>query len=482
MTHVVRRSVPVALMIALVLSAFGISGKAYAQGQNNTAAPGVWQSSINMQNTSTSSAADVQIIFYDGNGAQVATYPASGTTSIPAGGSLSIFVPNQVTTLPSGQFSAVVQSSQIVKATVNTSSTNSASAPWTAFGYEGVDDSSTGTSLYFPGNYKNYFGFFSEMVIQNADASAANLQVDFYRTNGSKINASPISLGTVNANASKTFPMNAIASLPSGNADGKFGAVVTATGGQKLAGVVNIWRTSPTNQTASYNAFTGGSATLYAPALYFNYFGFGSALTVQAVGGAAAGTITYSNGTTASFNLAANAAQEFYQPNDSRLPSGNQAGVFSARVQTTSGQVVGLVSLSQGTNPKGDFASYNVPGQASGTVNITNLLSDYFGYFSAVTVQNTSNTTAQNVTITYANGQSRNMGNVPANGTVNIIHLNSAGDILPDQQSLSAKVSSSNGAQLVAVVQHNTASGVRGYNPAKLPSDFLLALTGGPAN
>jgi len=473
MLHAVRRFVPVALMLALVLSVFGSTKQAAAQGQNNTAAPGQWQSSINLQNFGTGPATAV-VVFYGPTGNEITRYAVQGT--IPQNGAVSIFVPAQVSALPSGQYSAAVESDQPIKASVNTASTNSSTGPFTAFGYEGIESADAGATLYFPGLYKSYYNFFSEIVIQNADTQSATVTARFYNRSGAQI-AGPIELGTVAANASKTFTTASLGALPSGDLNGVFGAVVTSNEGRRLVGIANIWRTAPTNGTSSYNAFTGGSSTLYAPALYKNYYGFGSALSLQAIGGAASGTIVYSNGTQEPFTLQANAAQEFYQPADNRLPSGDAAGVFSARVNVSSGQVVGLVSLSVPTGERGDFASYNVPDQAANQVNVPNVLSDYFGYFSAVTVQNTSNF-ATDVTITYGNGQSRSMGRVAANQTVNIIHLNNAGDVLPDSTTTSAVVSGSGGAQLVAVVQHNTTAGVNGFNPAKVPSDFLIALSG----
>jgi hypothetical protein len=477
MPNVVRRMMSIALALALVLSVAALGATpAAAQGQPGTGAPGTWQSSINLQNPN-STAANVTIKFYNATGGLARTY---GPTSIPANGALSIFVPAQVADLAGGQYSAVVESDVPVNASVNTASTNSPAQPWTAFGYEGADTAQAAATLYFPGLYKNYYNFFSEMVIQNAGSASTNLTARFYNVSGTQI--AEVALGSLAANASRTFTTASLAQLPSGNQTGLFGAIVTSSGNVPIVGIANIWRGAPTAGTASYSAATAGSATLFAPALYKEYYGFGSALTLQAVGGPAAGTITYSNGTTASFNLAQNASQEFYQPANAALPQGNTAGVFSARVQTTSGQVVGLVSLSvpsgvRGGQQVGDFASYNVPGRASSTVNIPNVLSDYYGYFSAVTVQNTSNT-ATNVTITYANGTSRTVNNVPANGTVNIIHLNNAGDTLPDNTTTSARVTASGGAQLVAVIQHNTDPNVRGFDPAKRPSDFLIALTG----
>lgn len=447
-----------------------ISSKPVAAQTN---APGVWSSSINLQNVTTSTAT-VVVTFYDSSGNVVTTYTPS---ALAGGEALSIFVPAITTSpaLPSGQYSVVVSSDVQILASVNTASTSSTSAPWTAFAYDGFDSSQAGSTLYFPGNYNNYFNFFSELVIQNTDASTTATLRGTFRNQSGTVLASNVNLGTVAPNASRTIAMSSVAGLPSGSS-GVFSAVITSDQSVNIVGVANIWRTSPTNGTASYSGFTGGSSSLYPPALYNNYFGFRSALTIQNVGTSnAIGTITYTNGTPVNFNLAPGAAQEYFQPNNASLPSGNSAGVFSAKVTTTQGSVVGLVSLSSATG--GPFASYNVPSAASTTVNIPNLLSDYYGYFSAVTVQN-AGTTATNVTINYANGQTRSMGNVPAGGTINIIHLDNAGDVLPFRTSTSATVTSSNSNPLVAVIQHNTSPNVAGYNSAKTPSDYLLAVTG----
>lgn len=449
----------------------GVSSIA-AQGQPGTDAPGVWGSSINLQNVGTGTAT-IAIQFYDATGNLVHTY---NPDPLAANGAVSIYVPGVVTGLTAGQYSAVVSSDQPVVASVNTGSTNNAGSPWTSFAYDGFDQTQSGTTLYFPGNYKNYYNFYSEIVIQNTGASDATITGTFKRADGSII-ASNVAMGVVAPNASMTFPMSAFAQLPSGNGTGLFGAVISST--QPVVGVANIWREQPTNGTASYSGFTGGTSTLYAPALYKEYYGFGSALTVQNVGtGSSVGTVTYSNGTTENFDLAEGAAREFYQPANAALPGGNTNGVFAASVNTTSGEVVGLVSLSIPAGTNGDFASYNVPATAAGSVNIPNVNSDYYGYFSAITVQNTDTSQATNVTITYANGSSRTFNNVPAGGVVNILQLNGAGDILPPRTSTSAVVTSSNGVNLVAVIQNNTAPGVDGYDPSKTPSDFLQAVTG----
>ncbi|WP_420629797.1 hypothetical protein [Candidatus Leptofilum sp.] len=472
MMRKIRRAFALSIFFLGALALFVFTSQPAAAQTN---APGVWSSAINLQNTTTSPAT-VVITFYDTSGNVVTTYTPE---TLAGGEALSIFVPSITTSpaLPSGQYSVVVSSDVQILASVNTASTSSTSAPWTAFAYDGFDSSQAGTSLYFPGNYNNYFNFFSELVIQNTDPSTtANLKATFRDQSGSVI-ASDVSLGSVAPNAARTVAMSSVAGLPSGSS-GIFGAVVTSDENVNLVGVANIWRTTPTAGTASYSGFTSGSTELYAPSLLNNYFGFNSAITIQNVHSTdnAIGTLTYSDGTIENFNLVPGAAIDYFQPNNPSLPSGNSNGLLAAEVQVTQGSVVGLVSQSVPSGT-GSFASYNVPASAASSVNIPSVLSDYYGYFSAVTVQNTGSTST-NVTIDYANGDSRTINNVAAGATVNFIHLDNASDVLPFRTATSATVSSSNGNPLVAVIQHNTSPNVAGYNSAKTPSDYLLAVTG----
>ena len=464
---------------AVLAMIFGFAAVALP-AQAQTGAPGVWASAITLQNQSEQPA-DVVINFYDTSGNQMTESWSSGSDPIPAQGSVVVYMPTSMANLGAGQYSAVVNSNQEVLASVNTASTNSNSAPWTAFAYDGFNSADAGETLYFPGQYKNFYSFFSEMVIQNAGAADATLTAVFSNPNTGAQVAS-IGLGSVAPNAAKTFATADLSQLPSGNSNGIFSVVVTATSSEavRLVGVGNIWRTSPANGTASYSAFTGGTDTIYAPSLLNNFYNFATALTIQNVHPTdnAVVTLEYGTGhTPAAFTLSPGEARVFYQPDDASLPSGNTDGLFSAKATTVGGSIVGLVSQSMPAGQTGAFASYNAIASAAATVKIPNINSDFYGYFTAVTVQNAGDS-ATNVTINYASGQSRTFNNIAAGGTVNIVHLNSAGDVLPFRTSTAAEITSSNGNPLVAVVQHNTEGSVAGYDASKVPSDFLMAVTG----
>lgn len=496
-----KRTIVAAVALALLMSSFAFtSGKAFAQGHTSTTIPGVWLSSILIQNVSTPDAT-VQVDFYDKDGVKKKTYALP--TALGGGKSITIVVPFTVSDLAAGQYSAVVSSTQKVIASVQTSSGNGtgAAGPWTAFAYEGVDSTNAAKKLFFPAEFNEYYNFKSEIVLQNtSDTTSTNVSVTFYNPNTGAVIATK-SLGSIGKNSARTYVVpELVPASAKGNTAGLFGAVVTSDT-TDIAGITNVWATVPTNETASYNAFTSGSKTLYAPNLMNVYYGFGSALSIQNVGtGTATGTITYSNGETESFSLGQNIAKTFLQfkRTDITLPSGNAAvngGSFSAKVALTDAsynagaRIVGIVGFSRPKElnsnvVKGDYAYYNCPSVAAASVYIPSILSDYYGLFTAVSVQNTSDQTTD-ITLTYENDATKTwtITGVPKNGVANFLHLRKVA-LNPyhnsTKNSVSAVATSSNGALLVAVVQHNTEPSLTAYDPAKVPSDFLHVFTATP--
>ncbi len=229
MVRLLHRSVAGLMALSLLAGTliFGSSPAAAQCTNQGTCAPGVWESSINLQNLS-SNTATVSIDFYDKDGNLATSYNVSG--GIAANGAVSIFVPAQVSALASGQYSAVVNSTEQVKATVNTASTNAAAAPWTAFGYEGVDGTMSGTTLYFPGLYKSYFTFESELVLQNVGSADTTASIQLYnQTTGAAVGA-PIATTSIGPNQSVTVSLSTRGAVASGS----YSAVVTSSGNVPL--------------------------------------------------------------------------------------------------------------------------------------------------------------------------------------------------------------------------------------------------------
>ncbi len=450
-----KRFFTIVLIIVLSLAS---AVPAFAQ-TDLTKAPGTWVSSINIQNTGDGEA-QVSILFYNKDG--VNTYTFNVTPNIPAKGSRSYYLPTQVTSLGSGQFSAVVSSNQPLQVVTNLAS----SAPYTSGAYMGFQSDQIGTILFFPGLYKNYYEYYSEIVLQNTEATAATVTIEFYsQATGSKIAGADVTGATIPGNSSRVFAMQDLAGVPSGNTTGLISAKVTST--TKLAGIGNVWSSAASGFYSDYNGYVGGSATVYTPALYKSYYGFNSALTVQNIDTADATVkVTYSNGVIENVTLKPNQAKEYFQPNNAALPSGNTNGVFSAKVESTNSMdVVVLVSVRSSAS----LASYNGPASAITKVGCPVTMQKFYGWFSAETVQNVG-TIASDIKITYATGQTKTFNDVPANGTINIVENTGSGTVLPDVSSVSAVIESLDGQPIVAVVQENN------YSPSGA-GDWLLAYT-----
>jgi len=432
-----------------------------------TGAPGSWTSSINIQNVGTG-AATVVVDFYDTNGSKANSFTIGAPNTIPAGGSRTLVIAFDIPGLNSGQYSVIVSSDQPLVVIANSTS----SSPTTAGAYQGVASENLSTTLFFPGLYKNYYGFYSEILLQNSETAAADVTIDFYNpTTGDPIPAAQIT-GSIPATSTRGFILANYAGIPSGGANGQVSAKVTST--KKLAGIANNWSAAVYGEFSDYNAFIGGSTTTYAPGLYNAYYSFVSALTVQNVGTVPTNIlVTYSNGTTSSTTLKPFQSIAYYQPGIAGLPSGNTNGIFSAKIESigTGGNaaqpIVGLVNVEQ--KVKGLLGSYNTPSGPTTKVGCPIVMKSYYGWFTGTTIQNVG-TLATDIKVTYASGQTRNFPNVAVNGTVAAVELGATSP-LPGTSAVSALIESLNGQPLVAVVQEDN------DRYSSKPGDYLLAYT-----
>lgn len=472
---------------------------AAAQDRSRTNIPGGWASAILIQNVGSTTLTPDQysIDFYNAAGELVKPFTPPADASIAPGASREFFIPRAVADLAAGQYSGVVSSSVPVKAVVNSSTNEATAAPWSAFAYEGVDANSTNARLFFPGFYKDYFGFRSELVIQNTGTSAATVQATFYRSSDGQA-FGPIALGQIQPNAAQTFAHNdaAFGALPGGTSSSLFGVVIEATNGVPLAGVSNIWTASDADAGAgSFNAFTAGSDTSYAAALYNQYFGFVASITVQNLSTAAAvGSITFSDaaGTTVPFNIPANQAREYYLPGIAGLGSGNTNGLLSATISAPGGNIVALVNIQRkqrGSTSVADpanpaFGSYGATSSRATAVRVPAIFSDYFGFFTAVTVQN-AGSAAGTVTLRYGDNRTWVSPTLQPGQTYNFTHLpGNAGNQLGFRAQIGGTVESAQ--PVVVIVQHNTDPALTSYPNGtggkrnQIPNDFLFALSGFP--
>lgn len=425
------RKVTVGLVVLAALVAMAIPVAAQVPGPG-----GPYNSAFTVQNLE---AQDATCVFslYDSSG--TAAYDSSEFT-VPGEGSYFVYVGNL--TVSDGQYSAVISCDREVAAVANMTD------PSRAASYSGFRTEETGDTLYAPGVYKNYYGFTSNVVVQNATSDPIDVDLEIYQP-GSSTPVETFSETSVPGNTSVSFDQGDLAS------DGLYSAKIVATG--EVAGVADIWNNA--GQLYSYNAFGSGATVAYAPVLMSDYYGFNTALTVQNLGSNSTDvTVTYSGGITHTETVAAGSSQLFYTPNEG-LGSG---WIGSAKVESDGEPIVALINEEGALNRAASYSGFT---GGSTTANAPIVLKDYYGYSTSITCQNIGDA-ATDITITYSDpsATSTTESNVPVNGTVLFYQPNVAG--LPTSFNGSAIITADE--EIVCIVNENQVD-----NPAS--EDWLLA-------
>jgi hypothetical protein len=328
------------------------------------AAGGPFVSAFQVQNLSTT-LATCNYTLYDSAGTEVFT-PTIPFTVNPGGG-YQVYTPS-VTGMPAGMFSAVVSCDQEVAAVSNFSDADSGAS------YKGI---TTGSDTAFvPALYNNYYGFYSNVVVQNITASPITVTLDIYAAGGTTPVKTQSKTGLA-SNASVAFDQQGLAGL---NPNVIYSGKITTSAGGQVGAIVNYHGGV---QLYSYNAFSSGSAIAYAPAIMNNFYGFNTSLTVQNIGTNAA-DVTVAYGVTGhdwTGTIQPNSSKELYTPN-SGLPTGTNTGV---KVSTATEPLVVLVNESS-SNQKA--ASYSGFGSGGSVVKTPIVYKRYYNYNTSITCQN----------------------------------------------------------------------------------------------
>ena len=305
--------------------------------------------------------------------------------------------------------------------------------------------------------------------VQNLGGADANCEFSFYDASGVA-----------------QYTSGALTPIPAGDsllvlvpnlvvADGMYSAVVSCD--QDVAAVVNI---GDADSGASYSGVGGSEVanTLYAPAIYDNYYNFYSDVVVQnATSGAINITLEiYQPGVTAPVytntktNVAANASVNWEQEGLAELAT-NQ--FYSAKIVGT-GAVAAIVNIYGKSGSDGTLFSYNAFSAGAATVYAPIIMNDYYGYTTAMVVQNMGASMA-NVTVTYSDAGTGSdwTGPIDPGSAVSLYSGDPALNI-PSGQLLAAKVVST---QDVAVIVNEQ----NGYNRAGTYNGFAAGSTGASA-
>jgi len=394
-----------------------------------------YNSGFTVQNMSSSTASCVFSV-YDQSGTAVYT---SSIVSISPNGSYFVYVGGLP--IPNGAYAVQISCDQPVVAISNMTSSSGNAAS-----YEGFDSSVIASTLYVPGLYKNYYGYTSNVTVQNASSSPITVSLEIYPL-GSSTPITTLQIIELAPGASKWFDLSSI-SIMNGAYSGRI------LGDGPIAAVVNIWNSN--GEQYAYDAVSSGALKIYAPVLMKSYYGFNTALTLQNTQGATGViTVTYSTGLVVTRTIPAYGSVLLYTPNEP-LPVG---WIGSAKVESTV-PIIGLINEGSSQRRAGSYlAISSVTSEAFAPI----VLKNYYGFSTSITCQNVGDTSTQ-IQVTYSNGYVQGPLSVPSNGTIVFYQPNVAG--LPDGFNGSATITTT-GQPVACVVNQNKVS-----DPS--PADWLL--------
>lgn len=349
-------------------------------------------------------------------------------TNVPAKGVVTVQQALE-TGLPTGQFSAVLSASEPLAAIVNqqlgeTGSGNS-TAPFSSYGAI----SSGSKEVTIPIIMHNWFGYHTELFIQNVSGTPATVTIDYKPTAltgcTTGTSTSNNAVGTLPANTAKSVSQKALTSIAatgltgSCNAfNGRFlgAATVKSTGGD-IAVVVNQY---VQDKLFTYNGFssTGGTTVIF-PAYLRNWYNYYASLTIANPGGTDATVkLTYtpaagSNPTaaiTANHTVPAGKSITLYDgpTGTSDLSTAypyntNNRFFGSVKIESTNSVPVVAVVNQEATAAAGNQAgAYNGAASTEGTkkISVPLIQSDFYGYYTSLTIATVDGTEAT-VKITY---------------------------------------------------------------------------------
>jgi hypothetical protein len=445
----------IAAVGAMILGASaldGFTGPGAAQAREAAAIPGTFVSEVVVTNPGTADAT-VNMSFVKSDGTMAMATPLNFT--VKAGSSKKTYVPN-IPGLADGRYSVVIDSDQNVTAIANLTSSN----PSTSTAYNGIGSADTGVSFNIPSAYRNYFGFSSSIVVQNASTTAANVKISYRNTAGSEVTSETRSIP---GSASSTFDQTSTSGLPDAFVGG---AVVTSD--QPVAAIFLV---SASNQLSSARGFKTGSTSAYMPVIYNQYFNFNTNVLVQNVGTSPTNVqIDYYDAKTGSLigsektstGIPVGSSVTFFQFDTGRGNAVPRPGFNGAAIVRSldGGSIVAVANIQE--TKQNYLEAYNgfPSSSATGTVTCSSILKNYFNYNTSLTVQN-ADSAATNLTLTYIDSN----GNTVTTQTVSNLapgatyfNYNPGIDALANGFNGSVVIKSS-GAKIVAVVNELLGAG-----------------------
>jgi len=370
--------------------------------------------------------------------------------NVPAKGSVTVQQALE-TGLPSGQFSAVLSASEPLAAVVNQQLGETGSGVSTApfSSYSAISSGSNEVTL--PSIMYNWFGYHTELFIQNVSGTPATVTIDYKPTSfdacaSTGTASTGNAVGTLPASTSKSVSQRNLAVLGASNAagcgafQGRFlgAATVKSTGGA-IAVVVNLY---VQDKLFTYNGFSNtGGTKLIAPSYLRSWYNYYASLTIANPSGTEADIdvkYTPSAGSnpmtviTVNHKVPAGKSITLYDgPTgtsdlSSAYPYGSDKRFFgSVQIDSKNGVPVVAVVNQEATAKAGNQAgAYNAIPASEGTktISVPLIQSDFYGYYTSMTIATVDGTEAL-LKITYtSDGQFSAVKNTSKSYTMSTVN------------------------------------------------------------
>jgi hypothetical protein len=439
-----KRKAVYGLVLLMLLVAVPVATAQYADGS--------WYTSYQIQNLGTNQAA-VSVTYYDDTGT---SYP--GPSWNIDGGSSVVWTQFDDTSLPPGQYSAVIESSEEIAAVVNQQLLpNGATgftpiAPFSSYGgFTGGAD-----EVILPSIMHNWYGYHTEFFVQNVGSGPASVNITYIPgvQGGETAGAFGVTdSATIPKFASKNFSQLNLTALgaPSGTFTGRFLGSAVVTSNEPIVVVANQHQV-PQRKLFTYNGFAEGADSVAAPTYMRGHYGYYASLTIANPSATtdAQVTITYTADETYSapaslqgetvvagpYTISPGTALVRYDgpgasDDQSDLDDAKAFDRFFGGVQVDSNIPVVVMVNQEATKKAGAQAgTYNGTPLSVATTKVSAPLiqADFYGYYTSLTIQNTTGDPA-NVTIEYTsdgtysavkNATKSYAHTIPAYGSVNI--------------------------------------------------------------
>jgi hypothetical protein len=283
--------------ILIVILILGIVGTVNAQY------PDPWYSSYQVQNIG-SAPADVSVNYYDKDGI-VQSEASTQYPQVPPGGSITVLQKETTDNpedyddpgLPEGRYSAVIQSTQPIAAIANQqlvpaeSTGFNPSAPFSSY----TGNTSGSQEVILPVVMANWFGYYTEIFIQNVGNTEATIDISYYPTTieglltGAEGQADTdnivppyASLYKNQNNISDTLGAPQILSgtiYIDSKFTGRFLGAAVIKSNQPIVAMVNQHQVGD-QKLFTYNGFSSGANKIAAPIYMRNHFGYYASLTI----------------------------------------------------------------------------------------------------------------------------------------------------------------------------------------------------------